>query len=189
MSGGRGSGLVAILVSLLAVGVLRSALPEGIPTEFEVRPDEAGTARAEEVTVQFLGIETATSVRPDGGLSDARFDAAPGTVLVLCRVAMTAHGGPFVVSTQVRTADGYSYEAVYGSGVDRTAIADVGTTVTTTYVYMLPLDKVSGRIALHGFRPDGLQPVHPTVVQELPSGLDLEPGEVVLPPVEIVAAE
>lgn len=186
---GRGRGLVAILVSLLAVGVLRSALPDGIPTEFEVRPDEAGIARAEEVTIQFLGIETATSVRPDGGFGDARLDAAPGTLLVLCRVAMTAHGGPFVVSTQVRTTDGYSYEAVYGSGVDRTSIADVGTTVTTTYVYVLPLDKVSGSIAIHGLRPDGLQPVYPTFVQELPSGLDLEPGEVVLPPIETVAAK
>ena len=188
MNSMRRRGVLAMGVTLLSVGLIRSAIPEKLPREREVRPDDAGVARTKDVTIEIVGLDTASSIRLAGGFSDVEFTASPGAILLLGRFALTAHGGRFSVQTQLRTADGFSYESLSVIGFPRVGVADVGTTMTSTYIYEVPKDKVTGDIAIHGSRPDGLQPIHSVALYKVPDNLDLEPGEASIPAVETVAA-
>lgn len=179
----RIAGLVALLVCVLLVGVIRSAIPDGPPEEDRVLPDEHGVVRTNEVTVELISVMTASSVRPVGEFGDALFVASPGTVLVLGRFSLTAHGAPYFVSTQLRTSDGYSYAALSLPDFPQPGI-HVGFSVTTTFIYEVPLDKLEGVIGIHGPRDDGLQPVHPLIAYALPEDLSRQPGEVQIPQAE-----
>lgn len=168
---GRGAGWVALAVSLLVVGVVRSAIPPYLPDEYEVTARE-GTASMAEATVELLSVETASAIRAADEWSEAEFVASEGATLVLARVRIQAHGGPFVVRSQLRTDDGYSYDALPLRGFPQPGLVHVGVALTTTLVYEVPKEKVSGVVAVHGSRSDGLQPVAPYVAFPLPADLD-----------------
>lgn len=177
------AGIVVLLVCLLVVGLVRSAIPDGGPKEYWVGPDAQGVAHTDDVTVELISLTAATSVRPDDEFSDAHFVAAPDAVLVLRRFRMTPHGDILSPQTQLRTSDGYSHEALSLSDFPHPSF-HVGFSATTTFIYELPLDSLDGVIGIHGRRPDGLQPVAPLIVYELPA--DLVPGSGV---VTVPAAE
>ena len=180
MRASRATGVFALFVCLILVGVIRSAIPDRPVGEYWVHPDENGIARTDDVTVELVSLSVASSIRPAGEFSDARFEASPGAVLVLGRFTLTAHGDVFRAQTQLRTPDGYAYDAVLVQDFPFASF-DVGFRVTTTFLYEVPVDKLAGVIGIHNRPKDGLQPVTPVIVYALGDDLVPDPGEVLVP--------
>lgn len=174
-------GVAALIVCLVLVGWIRSATPENLPSEFQIRPDRDGVIRADEATVELLELQTASVIRSANEYVEDEFTASPGSVVVLVRVKLVAHGDSFLTRSQIRTSDGYSYEALGITGFPQPDSVHVGLSKTTSFIYEIPVDKLAGVIAIHGLRPSGLQPVSPLMVFELPTDLDREPGEATVP--------
>lgn len=174
-------GWLTLLACLLLVGLIRAAVPTDLPAEYNVRPDDQGIVRIEEVSVQLVDVHTASAIRSVSEFSEKTFTAAPGTVLVVSRFRLAAHGGPFSARSQIRTADGFTYSALSLSGFPSPAVVHVGFPLTTTYIFEIPVDKLSGVIGIHGTRLDGLQPIAPLISYRLPEDLNRSPGEVVVP--------
>ncbi len=177
----RWAGILSLVACLLVVGGVRAVIPEDLPSEHQVRPDGQGIARTDEVTIQQVSLQTASSLRSAREFSDAQFIASPGTVLLVGRFTFVAHGTMFTVRTQIRTADGYTFDALPLNGFPQPPLVHVGMAVTTSLIYEVPEDKLDGVIGIHGARPDGLQPVSALVVYPLPGDLDMQPGEVLVP--------
>lgn len=174
-------GVAALIVSLALVGVIRAATPENLPTEFEIHPDRDGVVRSDEVTVELVDLRTASAITSANEYVEEDFIASPDAVLVLARFKLVAHGDSYLPRSQLRTADGYSYEKLTIMGFPMAAGVEVGQSITTTFIYEIPVEKLSGVIGIHGLRPSGLQPVSPLIVFELPEALDPDPGVAVVP--------
>lgn len=174
------AGIMTLVACLVVVGLIRAAVPEELPDEYEVRADDAGVARTDEATVEMSGIETASSIRMNREFSDDRFEATDGTILVLGRFKVTAHRRTFMMSTQIRTADGSIYEELPVHGFPQPGPAHVGVAVTTTFIYEIPRNQMDAVVGIHGFRQDGLQPVAPVMIFPLPATLEEHPGEVMV---------
>ncbi|MGV8847324.1 hypothetical protein [Tessaracoccus sp.] len=181
MSSARWAAMLPLVVSLLVVGGIRSAIPATLPSEYEVHADAQGVARTKEVTVQQISLETASSLRSAREFSDSEFTASPGTVLLVGRFTFVAHGNMFTVRSQIRTADGFTFEALPLNGFPQAPLVHVGMAVTTSLIYEVPEDKLDGVIGIHGVRPDGLQSVAALVAYPVPADLDMHPGEVTVP--------
>ncbi len=181
MSRGRWAAILPLVASLLVVGGIRSAIPANLPSEYEIHADGQGIARTEEVTVQQISLETASSLRSAREFSDVEFTASPGTVLLVGRFTFVAHGNVFTVRSQIRTADGFTFDALPLNGFPQPPLVHVGLAVTTSLIFEVPADKLDGVIGIHGVRPDGLQPVSGLVAYPLPADLDLHPGELMVP--------
>lgn len=177
----RWAGIRALVLSLLVVGAVRAAIPENLPTEYRVHPDAVGVTRTDEATIEQVSLETASSLRSAREFSEEEFTAAPGAVLVIARFRFVAHGNLYSVRTQIRTADGYTFEALPLNGFTQPPLVHVGMSVTTSLIYEVPRDKLDGVIGIHGVRPDGLQAVSQLVAYPLPDDLDLDPGQVTVP--------
>lgn len=171
-------GWLILLGCLVVVGLIRAVVPTDIPFEYNVRPDDQGRVRMDEVSVQLLKVQTASAVRSAVEFSEASYAATPGAVLVVAQFHIEAHGGQFAARSQLRTADGFTYGALDLYGFPSPQPVHVGLGVSTTYIFEVPEDKVSGVIGIHGTRPDGLQPIAPLIVYGLPDDLDPNPGEV-----------
>lgn len=184
----RWRGILVLLISLLLVGAVRALIPDEPPVEYAVQADGSEQVRIHGVDVQLVDLQVASSVISGEEFSEARFDASAGAVLVLGRFTMTAHGGPFEPRAELRTPDGYSYEALGLYGFQPVLEVAVGTTVTTTLFFEVPADKVSGVIGVHGARPDGLQGVFPVVTFDLADGLGTTAGPVQVPPNDVKPA-
>lgn len=177
----RWAGIVALAACLLVVGAVRAAVPENLPWEYDVRPDGQGVARTDQATIEQVSLEAASSIRFAREYSDAEFTASPGAVLIVARFRFVAHGNLFMVRTQVRTADGFTFDALPLNGFPQPPLVHVGMSVTTSLIYEVPKDKLDGVIGIHGLRPDGLQPVAALVVYPLTDDLERDPGEVMVP--------
>lgn len=174
-------GVAALVVSLVLVGGIRSAIPEFLPTEYQVRANSDGVVQTDAATVELKDLSSALGVVSSNEFAEDDFTAAPGTVLVLARFTLVAHRETFSTQTQIRTADGFTYEALPILGFPQPGSVYVGQSLTTTFVYEVPVDKVSGVIGIHGARGDGLQPVSPLMVFDLPAQLDTPSPEAVVP--------
>ncbi len=181
MNRARWAGIVSLVACLLVVGGVRAAIPDDLPSEYHVRPDGQGIARTDEVTIQQVRLEAASSLRSAREFSDAQFTASPGTVLLVGRFTFIAHGNVFTVRSQIRTTDGYTFDALPLNGFPQAPLVHVGMAVTTSLIYEVPEDKLDGVIGIHGVRPDGLQPVSALVAYPLPDDLDMQPGELMVP--------
>ena len=181
MSRGAWGGVAALVVSLVLVGGIRSAIPDLLPTEYLVRADSGGVVKSDAATVELSELSSATTVLSANEYEEDKFTAAPDAVLVLARCTLVAHGDTFTTRTQIRTSDGFTYEALMIPGFPQPGPVYVGQSLTTTFVYEIPLDKLSGVIGIHGFRGDGLQPVSPLMVFDLPSDLVNPAVEAVVP--------
>lgn len=168
-------GAVALIVSLILVGAIRSAIPEQLPNEYAVPAGEDNTVRTDEMDLQLVSIDAASAITSAREGSDARFEASPGTVIVLARLAVTPHGGPFTPRAQIRSADGFTYDSLPLDGFASLFSVDVGTMATATFIFEVPEEKLGGVIGVHGARADGLQPVWPVATFTLPRDLALDP--------------
>lgn len=173
--------VAALVVSLVLVGGIRSAIPELLPTEYPVRADSSGVVRSDAATVELTELSSATTVLSANEYQEDKFTAAPGAILVLARCTLIAHGDTFTTRTQIRTADGFTYDALMIPGFPQPGPVYVGQSLTTTFVYEVPVDKLAGVIGIHGFRGDGLQPVSSLIVFDLPADLGSPAAEAVVP--------
>lgn len=180
MTGTRRRGLAALAACLLAVGLIRAAIPAYLPDEYTVPARADGVAHGREATVELLDLSTASAIRTADEWSEEEFRATDGAILLLARVRITAHQGPFLVRAQLRTEDGYSYDALLLSGFPQPGVVHVGMTLTNTLIFEVPEDRLTGRLAVHGSRSDGLQPVAAVLTFPLSGDLDPNPGEVVV---------
>lgn len=160
---GRGwQGWLVLVACLVAAGLIRAAIPEYIPEEYDVVADEAGIASQDEVTVQLLDVELADAVVVRSDWDERRLET--DHVLVLARVDVTAHQKTFVARAELRTADGHRYSFLDVMGFPGVRVAYVGSTYTGTYLFEVPADQLDGAwIAIHGQRPTGMLPVSPVL--------------------------
>lgn len=177
----RRFGWLSLIACLVVVGLIRANIPDELPGEYDVAPDTQGVARIDEATVEVVDIQTASAIRSAEEYSEVLFTASPGTLLVLGRFRIVAHGGVFSARSEIRTADGFRYDALNVIGFPEPGAVHVGLSLTTTYVFEIPADKVDGVVGIHGSLPAGVQPVIPVIAFALPDDLDESPGEVIVP--------
>lgn len=162
MKGRPWQGWLVLLACLVVAGLIRAAIPDYIPEEYDVVADEAGVASQDEVTVQLLDVELADAVVVPSDWDERRLDTEH--VFILARVDITAHRKTFITTAELRTADGRSYSFLDLSGFPGARVAHVGSVHTSTFIFEVPEEDLDGAwVGFHGQRPSGLLPVSPVL--------------------------
>lgn len=172
--------LLVLIACLVVVGLIRASIPDALPTEYTVVPGDDGIARIDAATVELIDVQTARSVRLDDEFNEQEFTASPGTVLVVGRFRLVAHGRMFLARSEIRSSDGFIYDALSVNSFPRPGAVHVGLSLTTSYIFEVPVEHLGGGIGIHGSAPVGLQPVMPLMVFPLPDDLNDNPGEILV---------
>ena len=168
----RGSGVVAVLASLLVVGVVRASIPQYLPTESHVTADADGVVGLAVGDVEVLEVRAVRKLQSDGFTPR---DIATDEVFVVVRVLITPHGGTLRVVSDLQTADGRTYEAFDVQGFPSPGVAYVGQRVTQTHIFEMPEERLGGaHLMIRGAVSDGVQGIQP--VAWFPLDVDVESG-------------
>ncbi|RMB61840.1 hypothetical protein [Tessaracoccus antarcticus] len=172
----RVAGVVAVVVSLVVVGVVRSAIPPYLPTQSHVSPDEQSVVDLEVGAIQLLEVRAATRLQGDGSFPDG---LGTDATFVTARVRITPHGGTLRVVSDIQSADGRSYEALDVAGLPSPAVVYVGQRVTQTLIFEVPADRLAGaHLVIRGAGDDGVQAIQP--VAWFPVEVDVESGSLTI---------
>ena len=168
----RMSGVVAVLVSLLVVGVVRGALPDGLPLHAHVTPDDRGVVVLDAAEVELLGVRAAGAVHSE---SDPERELVTDGAFVVALVRITPRGGTLQVQSDLESADGRTYEALDVRGFPYPGVVFVGQSVTQAHIFEVPADRVAGaHLMIRGTGGNGVQAIQP--VTWFPLDVDVERG-------------
>ncbi|MEO7587799.1 MAG: hypothetical protein ABIS84_07185 [Arachnia sp.] len=155
----RAGGVVAVLVSLVVVGIVRSAIPPYLPSDAHVAPDERDVVALEVADIEMLSTGAATRLRSEGPYpADLDTDA----VFVVARVRITPHGETLRVVSDLQSADGRTYRALDVASFPSPGVAHVGQRITQTHIFEVPADRLEGaHLMIRGAGDDGVQGIAP----------------------------
>lgn len=157
----RISGLLAIVISLLLVGLVRTAVPPFTPSEYDVYPDEAGVGRHENYTVEQRGFWVAEELVHTDVYGNPN-QLVTDHVFVVMRARVTPYNKTLLSTTELVTADGHTYAALAPYPFPSLTVSYVGQTTTVNYLFEVPEDKLEGAfVTFTGPRSDGIQPLWP----------------------------
>lgn len=161
----RAGAVAAVLVSLLVVGLIRSAPAPWADGEYLVRADVAGTtstAATDEYSVTLESLDTSEVLLVDVNGELGRLTA--DETFVLARLSVTPRGRSLRPRLELRTADGYAYRNIDIHGIAPSSVVHVGQTATASYFFEVPADKVEGAwVAVMAPPMDGVQAITPTL--------------------------
>lgn len=154
------SAILTAVVCLLLVGLIRSAVPDYTPSEYDVHPDADGVGHHDEYTVELRGFWLADELTHQDTFGPRQL-ITDGTFVVM-RARVTPYQRTLLATTELVTADGYTYASLTPYPFPDLSVAYVGQTTTVNLLFEVPTDKVEGAfITFHGYRKDGIQPMWP----------------------------
>lgn len=157
----RVSAIVAGVLSLLLVGLVRTATPPYTPSEYDVLPDESGVGTHPDYVVEQRGFWLADELTHTDAYGEVS-RLVTDYVFVVMRARVTPFNRTLLSTTELVTPDGYTYAAIAPYPFPTLTVAHVGQTTTVNYLFEVPEDKLDGAfVSFHGQRRDGIQPMWP----------------------------
>ena len=156
----RSGGWVAVLVSLIIVGVVRAAVPLYLPQYSYVGPNSDGVVELEEATLEVLDARATDRLQSDK-VEGATLSTEE--VFVVVRVEVTPHGRTMDVTSELQTSDGRTYMALSVPSFPTDDDVFVGQRATQTHIFEVPSDSFAGsHLSVRGAGADGVQGIQPS---------------------------